>query len=118
MSDASGDAPPDAPDAPGAAPVEAGPGRAAPRARYRVVLAPSARRALEHDLPEAVAAAVVEFLYGPLAENPRRVGKALRFELEGRWSARRGQYRVIYGIDDDRVVVEVLRISHRADAYA
>ena len=40
----------------------------------------------------------------------------LRFELEGRWSARRGQYRVVYRIDDDRVVVEVLRTSHRADA--
>ena len=82
------------------------------------MLAPAARRAVERDLPEAVAAAVVGFLYGPLAESPQRVGKKLRFELEGRWSARRGQYRVIYRIDDDRVVVEVLRISHRTDAYA
>lgn len=79
------------------------------------MLAPAARRAIERDLPEAVAAAV-EFLYGPLAENPQRVGKTLRFELEGRWSARRGQYRVIYRIDDGLVVVEVLKISHRADA--
>lgn len=80
------------------------------RRRYRVVLAPAARRAIERDLPGAVAAAVVGFLYGPLADNPHRVGKALRFELEGRWSARRGQYRVIYRIDDGRVVVEVVRM--------
>lgn len=86
-------------------------------ARYTVLLSPAAKRAIERDLPEAVAAAVVDFLYGPLAENPQRVGKPLRLQLEGYWSARRGQYRVIYSIHDDEVLVRVVRISHRADAY-
>lgn len=100
-------------------PRDAEPQLTSPRERrYRVVLAPAARRALERQLPEAVAAAVVEFLYGPLAENPRRVGKPLRFELEGQHSARRGSYRVIYRIEEERVVVVVLKIAHRADAYA
>lgn len=75
---------------------------------------PTARRALTR-LPEKVATAVVEFIYGALAHNPRRVGKALRFELEGLHSARRGDYRVIYRIDDE--VVTVTAIEHRADAY-
>jgi mRNA-degrading endonuclease RelE of RelBE toxin-antitoxin system len=86
-------------------------------ARYTVLLSPAAKRAIERDLPEAVAAAVVDFLYGPLAEDPHRVGKPLRLQLEGYWSARRGQYRVIYSIHDDEVLVRVVRISHRADAY-
>ena len=86
-------------------------------ARYTVLLSPAAKRAIERDLPEAVAAAVVDFLYGPLAEDPHRVGKPLRLRLEGYWSARRGQYRVIYSIHDDEVLVRVVRISHRADAY-
>ena len=86
--------------------------------RYEVVLSPRAKRALELDLPEAVAFAVVDFLYGPLAEDPYRVGKPLRLDLEGYWSARRGQYRVIYSIHDDQVLVRVVRISHRADVYA
>jgi mRNA interferase RelE/StbE len=64
-----------------------------------------------------VAAAVVDFLYGPLAEDPHRVGKPLRLLLEGYWSARRGQYRVISSIHDDEVLVRVVHISHRADAY-
>jgi mRNA-degrading endonuclease RelE of RelBE toxin-antitoxin system len=64
-----------------------------------------------------VAAAVVDFLYGQLADDPDRVGKPLRLQLEGYWSARRGQYRVIYCIHDDEVLVRVVRISHRADAY-
>ena len=85
--------------------------------RYTVVLSPGAKRAIEHDLPEAVAVAVVGFLYGPLTEDPYRVGKPLRFQLDGYWSARRGQYRVIYSIHDDEVLVRVVRISHRADAY-
>ena len=84
---------------------------------YRVVLSAVAKRAIERDLPEAVAAAVVDFLYGALAADPYRVGKPLRLELEGYWSARRGQYRVIYSVHDDQVLVCVVPISHRADVY-
>ena len=67
--------------------------------------------------PESVAAAVWQFINGPLLDNPHRVGKRLRFELEGYHSARRGQYRVIYRIDDGEVLVDVIKISHRSDAY-
>jgi mRNA interferase RelE/StbE len=49
--------------------------------------------------------------------NPRRVGKMLRRELAGIWSARRGTYRVLYRIDDDPKEVVVLRIEHRRDVY-
>ena len=85
--------------------------------RHTVVLSAAAKRAIERDLPEAVAVAVVDFLFGPLAADPYRVGKPLRFDLEGYWSARRGQYRVIYSIHDNEVLVRVVRISHRADVY-
>jgi mRNA interferase RelE/StbE len=84
---------------------------------YKVRLSRAARRALAETLPEQIAAAVWEFVSGPLLENPHRVGRALRFGLEGFFSARRGQYRVIYRIVEDEVVVEVVKISHRADAY-
>ena len=52
-----------------------------------------------------------------LLDNPHRVGKPLRFELEGYYSARRGQYRVIYRIAEREVIVDVIQISHRSDAY-
>jgi mRNA-degrading endonuclease RelE of RelBE toxin-antitoxin system len=45
------------------------------------------------------------------------VGTRLRFELHGYYAARRGQYGVIYRIDDTAVVVEVITISHRSHAY-
>ena len=76
----------------------------------------SAARVLER-LPEKVAAAAVELIYGALAENPHRVGRPLRFELEGRYSARRGDYRVVYRINDELRVVVIEAIAHRGDVY-
>jgi mRNA interferase RelE/StbE len=85
--------------------------------RYGLRLSRAARRALAETVPEAVTAAVWEFLNGPLLDDPHRVGKRLRFELEGYYSARRGQYRVIYRIDEHEVIVDVIKLSHRSDAY-
>lgn len=80
---------------------------------FEVAWSPTARRALTR-LPEKVATAVVEFIYGPLAADPRRVGKPLRLDLEGLHSARRGDFRIIYRIAD---AVTIIAIEHRADVY-
>jgi len=83
---------------------------------WDLVVAPSAERTLAR-LNEGVAAAVVEFMLGPLRAEPTRLGKPLRRELAGYWSARRGAYRVVYRLDDERHQVQVLRIEHRSDVY-
>lgn len=83
---------------------------------FELRVAASAERQLGR-LPERIAAAVVEFMLGPLCENPRRVGHPLQRELAGLWSARRGAYRVVYEIDDAEQRVTVLRIDHRSDVY-
>ena len=83
---------------------------------FAIAWATPARRALTR-LPEKVATAAVEFLYGSLAANPHRVGRPLRLGLSGLHSARRGDYRVIYRIDDDLRQVTVLAIEHRSDIY-
>jgi mRNA interferase RelE/StbE len=83
---------------------------------FEIHWAPPARRALRR-LPEKVATAAVEFVYGPLASNPARVGRPLRFELDGAYSAHRGDYRVVYRIDERRRRVQVVAIGHRADIY-
>lgn len=80
---------------------------------FEIAWSSTARRALTK-LPEKVGTAVIEFSYGPLATNPHRVGKPLRFELEGLHSARRGDFRIIYRITD---VVTIVAIEHRADVY-
>jgi mRNA interferase RelE/StbE len=83
---------------------------------HAVTWTATATRALQR-LPEKIATAAGEFIYGSLAENPQRVGKPLRFELEGLHSARRGDYRVVYEINPSEATVTIIAIQHRADVY-
>lgn len=84
--------------------------------RYQLIVTPSARRQLAETLPEAVAFAAHEFIIGPLLDT-QRVGKRLGPPLADRHSARRGTYRVIYRIDEQRHTVTIVAVSPRADAY-
>jgi mRNA interferase RelE/StbE len=90
----------------------------------------SARRAVAEQLPEAVAAAVLELALGPLRAEPRRVGKPLHEPFAGMrgpgplaqrwpgcWSARRADYRVVYTVDDDKHLVTVEVVKHRRDSF-
>jgi mRNA-degrading endonuclease RelE of RelBE toxin-antitoxin system len=85
-------------------------------AHYAVAWTAASRRALAR-LPEKVATASVEFIYGSLAKDPRRVGRQLQFGLAGLQSARRGDYRVVYRVDDDLRIVTIMAIDHRSDVY-
>lgn len=83
---------------------------------WQLLVAPAAERSLSR-LPEGVATAIVEFILGPLLDEPRRVGKPLQRELADYWSARRGAYGVVYRLDEASGTVRVVRIEHRADVY-
>jgi mRNA interferase RelE/StbE len=54
---------------------------------------------------------------GPIAENPQRLDKPLLGELEGWHSASRGEYRIIYEIFEEEMVVLIHRVQHRRDVY-
>lgn len=83
---------------------------------YEIDWSASALRSLDR-LPGKVATACVEFVYGGLAENPERVGKALRFDMAGLYSARRGDFRVIYAIASSARCLTIIAIAHRRDVY-
>ena len=83
---------------------------------YSVQITARAERDLQR-LPEKIATARVEFLFGPLAENPGGVGKPLRVELVGLHSARRGDYRVVHGVRDDTLSIEIVHVGRRSDVY-
>ena len=87
------------------------------REPYGLVVAGAAARAIAKELPESVSAAVIELVTTRLIEDPYRVGRVLRNELAGIFSARRGTYRVLYRMDDERREVIVLRVDHRRDVY-
>ncbi len=87
------------------------------QAPFELVVAGPAARTIAETLPEAVSAAVIDFITGSLIENPRQIGRELRNELTGIYSARRGSYRILYRIDDGTRTVTVLRVDHRGDVY-
>ena len=82
----------------------------------QVVVTATARRDLQR-IPPRIIPAIIEFVFGDLADSPRRVGKPLQRELEGLYGARRGPYRILYSVDDDANRVDILRIDHRSDVY-
>jgi mRNA interferase RelE/StbE len=83
---------------------------------YEVIFAGTARRDLQHISPRIVPA-IIEFVFGDLQRAPRKVGKPLKRELEGTYSARRGPYRILYKINDAENRIEILRVDHRVDVY-
>jgi mRNA-degrading endonuclease RelE of RelBE toxin-antitoxin system len=97
-------------------PSDPDPGDTAGHNRWAVKLTASAIRDLDA-LSARVAPAIVEFLYGPLADNPYRLGKPLRDDFAGSYGARRGSYRVLYDIEDDNHALRLHRITARATAY-
>jgi len=82
---------------------------------YRVTLSSAAVRSLQA-IPSRIAEPLVTFALVALAENPRRRGKPLVSDFAGLWSARRGNYRVIYEIDDEVQVVDIVRNAPRSNA--
>ena len=82
---------------------------------YAIEFKPSADKALKR-LPAEVQRRIVTATER-LAENPRPLG-AIKLQGEERtYRVRVGDYRVIYDIHDDKLIVLVLRVAHRKDAY-
>lgn len=82
---------------------------------YTVELKQSARKELER-LPNAVIARIIAKLES-LEENPRPSGCTKLKGGDAEYRIRVGEYRVVYVIDDRRVIVTVTRIRHRRDVY-
>ena len=86
---------------------------------YKDEFSPAADRELgkldpQHSKP------ILEFVYGRVAklDDPRGIGQALQGSRLGEfWKYRVGDYRLICKIEDDRLVVLVLRVGNRREIY-
>lgn len=82
---------------------------------YEVILKPSAKRTLD-SLPTQGKVRIIDALER-LTENPRHHG-VIKMEAEADlYRVRVGNYRVIFTIEDERLVVLVLKIGHRREVY-
>jgi len=82
---------------------------------YRVVMAPPARKqlaALPSDVQDQIRPEIVA-----LGANPRPRGSQKLKGPSGEYRIRVGDYRVIYGIDDNNRLVGITRVAHRRDVY-
>lgn len=68
-------------------------------------------------LPPRLAAAVIEYVTATLPANPHRMSRSLAGDLEGLHSARRGDYRILFEIDEEAHAIVLLRVGHRAHIY-
>jgi mRNA interferase RelE/StbE len=85
-------------------------------ASYSVFIKTSAAKELEAVEPRTVRARIVSRIQG-LARTPRpRSSQKLAGEAE-RYRIRQGAYRIVYSVDDERRIVEVVRIGHRREVY-
>jgi mRNA interferase RelE/StbE len=81
---------------------------------YSVVVKRSAERELRA-VPRTDLRRVITRIRG-LADEPRPPGSE-KLSGEDRYRLRQGDYRVIYAIDDDRRIVEIVKIGHRREVY-
>ena len=82
---------------------------------HQIKLTPAVRRSLDC-LPRPILKRIHTKISG-LRDNPRpHDAKKLRCE-EGFLRVRVGDYRIVYGIEDDQLIVLIVRIGHRRDVY-
>lgn len=86
--------------------------------QWRIEFDDRARRELRK-LDFAIQRDILNYLRERIAgaENLREFGKPLRMNLAGLWRYRVGDYRLICRIEENRLVVLVLKIGHRRDVY-
>ncbi len=85
---------------------------------WKIEFEPIARRELEK-LDKPVSRRILKFLHERLAklDDPRTLGSKLQGALSEFWRYRIGDYRLICSLENDRLVVVVLRIGHRREVY-
>jgi len=83
--------------------------------KYKVSIKPSAVKEIE-SLPRKKDRQQIIKRIGSLADNPRPPG-CTKLSGYDRYRIRQGSYRIVYGIEDDELIVYVVKVGHRKDVY-
>lgn len=83
--------------------------------KYKVLIKPSAVKELENIPRKKDRQRIVERI-STLADDPRPHGSQ-KLSGNDRFRLRQGSYRIIYSIEDDALIVYVIKVGHRKDVY-
>lgn len=83
--------------------------------RYNIVVVPRAKKQIDA-LPKNIKEKMSDVLLSVLAEDPF-AGKALRAELKGLYSYRVGDYRIIYSVIREKLIIQIVKVMHRREVY-
>jgi mRNA interferase RelE/StbE len=84
-------------------------------AKYRILIKASAAKELENIRTQKDRRRIVKRIRS-LAEEPRP-GGCEKISGQNRYRVRQGNYRIIYSIEDDRLIVHIIKIGDRKDIY-
>jgi len=84
-------------------------------ARYRLLIKPSAVKEIEAIPLKRDRQRVVERII-KLAEDPRPFGGE-KITGQDKYRVRQGRYRILYAIEDQDLLVQVVKVGHRKDVY-
>ena len=84
-------------------------------AKYKIELTRSAAKEIEQIFQKHDRQRIVERI-SKLAEDPRPIGCQKISGLSA-YRVRQGVYRIIYRIEDDRLIVTIVKVGHRRDVY-
>jgi mRNA interferase RelE/StbE len=85
-------------------------------ARYSVVIKPSAIKEIEAVGQKKDRQRIVARIQA-LGENPRPQGSEKLSGTLDRYRVREGNYRIVYAIHDDALLVDIVKVGHRKDVY-
>jgi mRNA interferase RelE/StbE len=84
--------------------------------RYQVILSKRAKkqvRKLDPDIRKQILDAATKLGFNPRPQNSKR----LKGKYKGLWRVRSGNYRIIYEIEEQKLLITVIRVGHRKNIY-
>ena len=83
---------------------------------YKVFWLRKAEKDLD-DIDKSTALKIFNKIENYLSINPKELGKKLNAEYKGLYRYRYGDYRIVYELNDDQLIILIVKVGHRREVY-
>ena len=86
--------------------------------KYKLMYSEKAQKQLNR-LDYSIKSKILKYINQNLfkTDNPKKFGKALRYNLKGFWRYRVENYRIIAKIEEDKLVILIVQVDKRDKIY-